>query len=556
MAMTITRRDLLAWGGGLTAGLLVTPLPWKVVDDSAKWTQNWPWIPQPARGPVETRASFCTLCPRGCGLRVRLAAGWPVGIAGMLHHPVNRGALCPLAFGAHQLNWHPRRLRQPLHNGRPASWDDALAAFRKACAEGPVAIVDGWPRRAASAVLEHFSNRHGSSYRVILSTEQRALQPYANWSGVPPTALGYDLENTRTIVSFGAPLLDGWCAPGRFERLWTEHCAGQTDPDLRLIQVEPSLSRTAGCAWKWIKILPGSESFLAAGLARVLLEEQLVAARGPMPPATLAEAGTQTGLSPESIRGLARTIAAQGPALAIAADAAPAIAALNIVLGAVGARGGIIRQSFSPARANGREPGKIRAVLIDSTVPWDFTSDASAEVFHFAAWDGGGNRAGWLLPAPGFLEELTDIPTAPASARETYAVAAGLLKPVTGARCAAEFLASVDSRLMPVGEIIHARCRELFRSQTGHLVSDDVVPVSKFASSKKIEAALCSGAVWIGGPPRPGGFHCRLNEWPAPSEPPHAAGWTAAWVPPVLPPLAPKLYQESSLRERPAKGEI
>ena len=71
-------------------------------------------------------------------------------------------------------------------------------------------------------------------------------------------------------------------------------------------------------------------------------------------------------------------------------------------------------------------PGSLRAVLVDSTVPWEFAAPTDAEVFRFAAWDGGGNTAGWLLPAPGFLEELTDVPTPPTFSRETYAVAQNL----------------------------------------------------------------------------------------------------------------------------------
>ena len=96
--MKVTRRDLLAWSAGAAAGLLATPVPWKVLDDVSIWSQNWPWIPQPARGPVEVKQSFCTLCPKGCGLRVRMAAGWAVGVAGSSTHPISRGALCPLAF--------------------------------------------------------------------------------------------------------------------------------------------------------------------------------------------------------------------------------------------------------------------------------------------------------------------------------------------------------------------------------------------------------------------------------------------------------------------------
>src|ERR1019366_1152327 len=108
--MKLTRRDLL-WGVAGTAGLLVTPVPWKLLDDLSIWSQNWPWIPQPAHGPVEVKQSFCTLCPHGCG--------------------------------AHQLNWHPRRLRTVRHRASSSSWEAARVAFAKACSEGPIAIIDG-----------------------------------------------------------------------------------------------------------------------------------------------------------------------------------------------------------------------------------------------------------------------------------------------------------------------------------------------------------------------------------------------------------------------------
>src|SRR4051794_20188036 len=143
--MKLNRRDLLVWSAGAAAGLLATPVPWKVLDDVSIWSQNWPWIAQPARGPVGVKASFCTLCPKGCGLRVRMAAGYPVGISGSKAHPVTQGALCPLAFAAHQLNWHPQRLRSVRHQSRESSWIDAQNAFAKACKEGSVVVVDGYP---------------------------------------------------------------------------------------------------------------------------------------------------------------------------------------------------------------------------------------------------------------------------------------------------------------------------------------------------------------------------------------------------------------------------
>jgi hypothetical protein len=417
-------------------------------------------------------------------------------------------------------------------------------------------------------VFGTFIQKRNGSYRAVLGPETQALAPYESWSGVPVAGLGYDLENAQTIVSFGAPLLDGWATPGRFTRLWAERAAGSTDPQLRLIQVEASLSgtapsRTAAWAWQWVPVHAGSEAALAAGVARVLLEERLVQARGPMPPMTLAEAAEQTGLSTGAIADLARTMVAQLPVVAIANDDNPAIAALNVVLGAAGARGGIVRKSKHAESYASAEAGidSVRAVLIDATVPWDFAPPRNAEVFRFAAWDGGSGTADWLLPAPGFLEDLTDVPTAPASAIETYAVAPSLLKAPPGVQSAAQFLGGMDPTLITVEKTIHTRCADLFRGRAGTLQGQEATPVAKFASVQKLEEQLRKGAVWIDEPPRSAAFRCELKEWPATagsaqSVSSSSENWSKAWRAPVLPPLASKLYQESSLREAPDRRNV
>lgn len=553
--MKVTRRDLLVWSAGAAAGLLVTPVPWKLLDDTSIWSQNWPWIPQPARSPVEVKLSACNLCPNGCGMRVRMAAGSPVGVAGVSSHPISRGALCPLGFGAHQLNWHPRRLRTVRHRAIASSWGEAKAAFARACSEGPVVIIDGYPGRAASSVFETFNQKRNGSYRVVFGPEIRALAPYEAWSGVPAYALGYDLDNTQTIVSFGAPLLDGWGPPGRFTRLWADRVAN-ADPKLRLIQVDGSLSRTAARASRWVPVQADSEAALAAGVALVLLEERLVAARGPMPSLTLADAAIRTGLTTDSIRDLARAIVTRTPTVAIANDDNPAIAALNVVLGAAGASGGIVRRSKRPTSyvsADALIPS-ARAVLIDSSVPWDFIPQTDAEVFRFVAWDGGPSKSDWLLPAPGFLEELTDVPTPPTLAVDTYAVAPSLVNAPAEVQSAAQFLSSIDSTLTSTVKIIHARCASLFRERIGTLIGPDMTSVAKVDTVQKLEEQLWDGAVWVGEPSRPASLRCELEAWPSAVTSAHLESWSTTWSAPVLPPLASKLYQESSLREPPERS--
>jgi anaerobic selenocysteine-containing dehydrogenase len=553
--MKVTRRDLLVWSAGAAAGLLATPVPWKVLDDVSIWSQNWPWIPQPARGPVDVKQSVCTLCPKGCGLRLRMAGGWPVGVAGSITHPVTRGALCPLAFAAHQLNWHPQRLRNVRHRSRDSSWEQAREAFIRACQEGPVTIVDGYPGRAASVVFENFAKKHGS-YVVAPSRELRSLAPYESWTGVPARCLGYDFDNAKTIVSFGAQLLDGWGSPGMFSRLWADRTAGMTDPQLRLIQIDASLTRTAARAWRWIEIHEGSESALASGLARALLEQNLVPAHGPVPSAAIGNSAARTGLTADEIRELARTIVEMSPAMVVSADNNPSVAALNVLLGSVGVRGGIIRTSTAwKAAPSAHIPiQNARAVVIDGSVSWDYASQTDAEVFRFAAWDGGPTQADWLLPAPGFLEELTDVPTAPGCSLETYALAPSLVKPTFEARSTASFLASYDASLGTPEKIIDARCEDLLRQRTGLVCGADATPIKNFASAQKLKEQLWNGAVWVGEAPRPGTLPCDMKEWPADGSSLVSERWTTQWAAPVLPPLAAKLYLESSLREAPDRG--
>lgn len=555
-SMKLSRRDLLAWSAGAAAGLIVTPVPWKILDDTSIWSQNWPWIPQPARVPVEVNQSHCTLCPKGCGLRVRMAAGWAVGVAGMKTHPVSRGALCPLGFGAHQLNWHPQRLRQVRNRGNASSWSEAQTAFARAKSEGRIVIIDGYPGRATSSVFESFAEKNHGEYRVVSGAESRALKAYEQWTGAPAASLGYDLENTQTVISFGAPLLDGWGTPGYFTRLWAEKSAGVDDPQLRMIQIEPSLSRTAAKAWKWVPVREGSESALASGLARVLLEQNLVPAHGPFPSITVSEAAARTGVSEEAIENLARTLVEQQPAVAIAMNENPTVAALNILLGSVGVRGGIVRrQKASHAYLSADIPiANARAVLIDSSVPWDFVPQSDAEVFRFAAWNGGPTKSDWLLPAPGFLEELTDVPTAPALPVETFAVAPALVKTTSEVQSVAQFLVGIDSGLTPAEKIIHDRCADLFHKRSGTLHGPESVELSKIESVQKLEEQLWKGAVWVGEEPPPGSLRCELKKWPAETNSANSS-WANSWDVPVLPPLASKLYIESSLREAPERRQ-
>ena len=126
--MTTTRRNLLKFVGGGAAGALLTPAPWRLITDTALWSENWPGIPRPARGEIRARFTHCTLCPAGCAVRARCVNGQPVSLAGVKPHPISHGALCPWGIAGHHLPYHPARVRQgPVK--------EALAAVARAISQ-------------------------------------------------------------------------------------------------------------------------------------------------------------------------------------------------------------------------------------------------------------------------------------------------------------------------------------------------------------------------------------------------------------------------------------
>ena len=93
--MKLTRRDVLRFAGGSILGTVFTPLPWKMLDDTSIWTQNWSLTPTLPRGAMTTRSTYCTLCSSGCAVTARCVNGVPFALDGVADHPLAGGVLCP-----------------------------------------------------------------------------------------------------------------------------------------------------------------------------------------------------------------------------------------------------------------------------------------------------------------------------------------------------------------------------------------------------------------------------------------------------------------------------
>jgi hypothetical protein len=309
--MPLTRRDILRFAGAATAGIVFSPLPWKMLDDVAIWTQTGPWIPKVPRGPISHVPTLCSLCPAGCPVTARCVAGAPSALrtASGSGQP-----LCPIGLTSHHLAYHPLRLEGPClveHRGEKVlttdiSLDGALRRLPSVDANRSVMFVDQRPGRAISDRYRAFVRQHpGSLYAV--PDDDASLR-----------TVGFDLDRARTILSVSTPLLDGWTTPARTARLMLRR--SQND-GLRIIAADAARTRTASLADRWMPIRPGSEAALLVALLHLAHAHR----RADMTPSMRAIVERSTpermaaaiGIVPAQLRHVYAKLTEHGPSLVV-----------------------------------------------------------------------------------------------------------------------------------------------------------------------------------------------------------------------------------------------
>jgi anaerobic selenocysteine-containing dehydrogenase len=601
--MPFTRRDVLFGLGGGLAGAAFTPVPWKLLDDTAIWTQRRHAIPVPPRGPVTFRAAACTLCPAGCALRVRCVGPRPVAVAGEAAHPLGGGA-CAFGLTLHHLAYHPLRLEGPALrvSGRrePVALEAALGVIARGVATArangrSVMVLDRRPGRVVSTAWRELMDALPNARHVTHPGEGETLVVLQGALAADgPAALGLDLERTRTLVSFGAPVLDGWGRPGRMLA---------ARKGLRVVQIDAWRSPSAALADEWIAIRTGEEGPLALALAHVIVSEQKTPAgedvRRALAGFSPDRAATRTGVAAEKIEALARALVRQSPAVAIGGgdpgagplppDAERAIALLDVVLGNVGREGGFVARRPLPEAGTAAPrtgattladvpAGSVGVLFLDAAddgraLPWPIlrrTLAKDAVVVSLSPFDGTlAREADVLVPAPAPLEAWDEVlPTADAAVA-SYAVSTPVLPVPPGATDPVAFLQGlaavlqVDFGSATFEERLRARVAAIHGAHRGRLVAraDAGYAEQEAADASALWEALVAGGCWIGEgqealplrtlAPLPSA--ASLERWSQPQAAQEGlslvatAARGAAGTTPASPVLS-KLYQESDLR--------
>jgi anaerobic selenocysteine-containing dehydrogenase len=286
MSMKIDRRSFLALSVGGAVGTALTPLPWKIQDDIAIWTQMWPWTPFPPDGENSYHDTVSTLCHDGCGVTVRKVGERAVKIEGREDFPTNQGGICNLCACGLQRLYGPTRIPYPLKRAgerganqwERISWDEAvsmvaeqLGEIRQAGQPETIACLTSRKYGSLSALFERFLTSYGSPNMMTMPSMMDGYEMTLKRMHGIEGRVGFDLEKSDYILSFGSGLIEGWGNTALMIRTnshWKDAKAVVT-------QIEPRLSNTAAKANQWIPITPGTEGTLALGIASVIIKESL-----------------------------------------------------------------------------------------------------------------------------------------------------------------------------------------------------------------------------------------------------------------------------------------
>ncbi|MHB0968523.1 MAG: hypothetical protein ACYC7A_09115 [Thermoanaerobaculia bacterium] len=490
MKINVTRRDVLRVAGGSAAGVALSPAPWKLLDDLAIWTQNWSWIPVPPKGEATLATSVCTLCPAGCGIEARSIGGLPVAIRGAAADPVTGGVLCPLGLTAHHLPYHPARLTEPVRvtRGRTVprraaiTHDAAVSETARAIAAAQsrgerVAVLDLRPGRSESWAWRRTLGALGGFVIPAPAREGSSVSTLASMLAPRPASLAPDLASARTVLSFGAPIAEGWGSPKALARTFEDGAA-----KLDLIHVEPLRSPTAERADLWLAARPGTEAALALGIGHVLVRDGLVSETAKsritdfdayaaiVARFTPEAVGAMTGIPAHAIVGTARRLAQNGPSLVVAGEepacgrfsrpTESAIFAINLLLGNIDQPGGFITRAelpepFDPtglaeiAELPAVADDSIGVLVIDASAgdaafPWSTVERKLAKGAFVVAlapfFAGSATHASVIVATPAPLESVREITTTLDAPAPTLALAAPLLPAREGSRDCGSFV--------------------------------------------------------------------------------------------------------------------
>lgn len=222
-------------------------------------------------------ATICRICKEGCGILVE-SAGRDTVLRGNPEHPISRGFVCFRGKNFPEVHHSPERLTQPLlrrkHGWEKILWEDALDLissnlWKSRVKYGPQSVVffkgESLKHQEVAQYMRHLAYAFGTPNYITVGSlchQSMTMAFGLTLGGIPAP----DFERMKTAIIWGAnPAVSFPCTWSSLKPAIRE--------GVRMVVIDPSLSRTAASAHLHLPITPGSDGFLALAFIKYAVQE-------------------------------------------------------------------------------------------------------------------------------------------------------------------------------------------------------------------------------------------------------------------------------------------
>ncbi|MCV7058865.1 molybdopterin-containing oxidoreductase family protein [Mycolicibacterium gilvum] len=287
---------------------------------------------------IEHRATFCRICEPLCGMVATVEDGKLVSLRPDKDHPLSAGFACQKGIAFTEIVNDPDRITTPMRRTpdgfEPVSWDEAMSDIadrlsRVLRSHGPGAV--GWymgnpgafSYAHVMAIMAFIKGIGPGTHFFTASSQDTNCRLMASQLlyGTPTSVPIPDLTRTDLLVMMGAnPVVSHGSfltAPRIKDRMHDIVKRGG-----RVVVIDPRKTETAA-QFEWCGIVPDTDALLLLSLLQVMFAEGIAHTReidavadgsawlrAQVAPFTPEVTQSHTGIDPDTVRGLARDLAA------------------------------------------------------------------------------------------------------------------------------------------------------------------------------------------------------------------------------------------------------
>ena len=268
-SLAANRRDFLKLMGFSMAGSLLASCVQMPVEKAI------PFLIKPEEvtpGVANWYATTCGACPAACPLVVKVRDGRPIKIEGNELSPLSKGGACAVGLASLLSLYDDQRLRQPILNGKDASWDEVdnfVKTGLQSQAAGKIVLLSGTLASPTTrALIAEWSKVYPGSEHVMFDAVSLAAVRLASEKSFGVKALPhYRFDLAKEIVAFNADFLGTWISPVEFTKAYSKNRL----PGERMshhVHFESRMSITGANADVRWPIAPSEEKAILAALLK------------------------------------------------------------------------------------------------------------------------------------------------------------------------------------------------------------------------------------------------------------------------------------------------